>query len=50
VLVASGKHGTVAASGTTFKVHPNQDKGQEFLVEPGKAYVYGGPGDVELVK
>jgi hypothetical protein len=49
-LVAPGKVGAVAASGTSFKVHPDDDKAKEFLVDPGKAYLYGGPGDVEEVK
>ncbi len=48
-LVAPGKAGRVAASGKSYKVHPNDDKRQEFLVDPNKAYVYGGPGDIENV-
>lgn len=47
VLVASGNYGTVAASGTFFKIHPNDHKNEEFLVEPGHAYVYKGPGKLE---
>lgn len=49
-LVAPGKVGAVAASGVAFKIHPNDNKNQEFLVEPHKAYIYRGPGDVEEVK
>jgi hypothetical protein len=45
-LVAPEKAGAVAASGVTFKIHPNDNKDQEFLVEPHKAYIYFGPGDV----
>lgn len=50
VLVAPGKAGAVSASGVSFKIHPNDNKDQEFLVDPKKAYVYNGPGDVEEVK
>lgn len=49
-LIASGKYGPVAASGNTFKVHPNNNHDHEFLVEPGAAYVYGGPGDLTKAK
>lgn len=45
-LVAPNKVGAVAASGTVFKIHPNDNKDHEFLVEPHKAYVYFGPGDI----
>jgi hypothetical protein len=45
-LVAGHHYGTVAASGVQFKVHPNNNHDHEFLVEPGKAYVYNGPGKV----
>jgi hypothetical protein len=48
-LIARDHYGTVAASGVYFKVHPNGHKNQEFLVEPGKAYVYHGPGKIETV-
>lgn len=48
-LVAPGKVGAVMASGKAFKVHPDDKKEQEFLVTPGKAYVYRGPGDIEEV-
>lgn len=48
-LVAPDKSGTVAASGNFFKIHPNDHKGEEFLVRPGKAYVYRGPGDLEAL-
>jgi hypothetical protein len=44
--VASGYYGTVAASGVSFKIHPNKDKNAEFLVSPGEAYIYRGPGAV----
>jgi len=49
VLVAPNKHGTVAASGKFFKIHPDGNAGQEFLVAPKTAYVFNGPGDVEQV-
>lgn len=49
-LVAPGKVGSVAASGVSFKVHPNDNKKHEFLVDPRKAYIYNGPGDIEEVK
>jgi hypothetical protein len=48
-LVAPQHHGTVAASGSFFKVHPDDRKEEEFLVVPGKAYVYHGPGQLEAV-
>lgn len=48
-LVASGKPGIVSASGKAFKIHPNDNANQEFLVEPGKAYIYNGPGDIDPV-
>lgn len=48
-LVAPGTFGVVAASGAFFKIHPNDDKAQEFLVAPSKAYVYRGPGHVEPI-
>jgi len=47
--VAPSKNGKVAASGAFFKVHPNDKADQQFLVAPGKAYRYKGPGDVEEV-
>ena len=46
-LVGPGAYGTVAASGVFFKIHPNNNKDEEFLVAPGKAYVYSGPGRLE---
>lgn len=49
VLVAPGAHGVVAASGSFFKVHPNDDRESGFLVAPFNAYVYHGPGNVEKV-
>ena len=49
-LVAPGYYGTVAASGVSFKIHPNNKREAEFLVSPGKAYIYRGPGAVEQVK
>lgn len=49
-LAAPGRYTTVAASGAFYKIHPNDNKSHEFLVAPGKAYVYKGPGDVEEVK
>ncbi len=48
--VAPGKGGDVAASGNRFKIHPNDDKKLEFLVEPGGVYLYAGPGDIERIK
>lgn len=48
-LVAPGKVTALMASGVAFKVHPNDVKNHEFLVTPGKAYIYKGPGDVEEV-
>lgn len=49
-LVAPGRYGTVVASGKFFKVHPNDNKDLEFLVAPGKAYVYNGPGSINEVR
>ena len=43
-LVAEGKVGKVAASGSRFKVHIHDE---EYLVQPGRAYVYQGPGSFE---
>ncbi|MBM3526599.1 MAG: hypothetical protein FJX62_00770 [Alphaproteobacteria bacterium] len=48
-LVAPGFYGTVVASGKFFKVHPNNNKNEEFLVAPHKAYVYDGPGKLQTV-
>lgn len=48
-LVAPSYYGIVAASGEYYKIHPNDKKEQEFLVAPGRAYVYHGPGQVEPV-
>jgi hypothetical protein len=48
-LVAPGYYGVVAASGEFYKIHPNDKKEQEFLVAPGRAYVYNGPGQIESV-
>lgn len=48
-LVAADRSGTVAASGSFFKIHPNDHSAEEFLVKPGKAYVYHGPGDLEAL-
>ncbi|WP_049721663.1 hypothetical protein [Gilvimarinus polysaccharolyticus] len=36
--IADGYYGNGAASGTFFKIHPN-NKDDEFLVAPGNAYV-----------
>lgn len=47
--IAPQKSGMVAASGVFFKIHPNDDKSNEFLVAPGKAYVYRGAGDVSVL-
>lgn len=48
-LVAPGSYGVVAASGAFFKIHPNDNKAEEFLVAPFNAYVYQGAGKVEKV-
>ena len=48
--IASKWSGTVACSGTQFKVHPRNQAGEQKVVEPGKAYVYHGPGKWEQVK
>jgi len=48
-LIANEHFGTVAASGAFFKIHPDKNKDEEFLVEPGYAYVYTGPGKLEKV-
>lgn len=48
-MVASGKAGDVSASGDRYKVHPNDNHKAEFLVEPGKVYLYRGEGDVEQI-
>jgi hypothetical protein len=48
-LVAPGYYGVVAASGKFYKIHPNDKKEQEFLVAPGHAYVYNGPGQIQSV-
>lgn len=49
-LVAPGAHGEVAASGAFFKVHPNDNTNEEFLVAPHNAYVFSGPGNIEKVQ
>lgn len=49
-FIANGYYGNVAASGKSFKVHPNGNKDHEYLVDPNRAYVYRGPGKWELVK
>jgi hypothetical protein len=48
-LAAPNKAVAVAASGVAFKIHPNDNKQQEFLVDPGRAYIYNGPGDITPV-
>lgn len=48
--VANQHFGIVAASGAFFKIHPNGDSNQEFLVAPHAAYIYRGPGKLEKVK
>src|SRR5262249_37408576 len=45
--VANGKAGKVAASGSQFKIHINDNKNEESLVKPGKSYVYSGRGSFE---
>lgn len=47
--VAPKKYGAVVASGSHFKIHPDDNKNHEFMVSPGKAYVYNGPGDVDAL-
>jgi hypothetical protein len=49
-LVAPGYYGRVAASGVSFKIHPNNKREAEFIVSPGNAYIYRGPGPVEQVR
>ena len=49
-LVAPDYYGTAAASGKFYKVMPNKNKDEEFLVAPNKAYIYRGPGKIEEVK
>jgi len=49
VLVAPGHRGIVAASGVYFKIHPNNNRDAEFLVEPMQAYVFHGYGKVEPI-
>ena len=49
VLVADGYYGSVVASGKFFKIHPNDNKSEEFLVAPHTAYIYSGPGKLEKV-
>ncbi|MDB4778095.1 hypothetical protein OAG68_01435 [bacterium] len=49
VKVAPGYFGSVAASGTVFKIDPDNNKDNEFLVAPEKGYVFKGPGKVEKV-
>ncbi|MBL4906692.1 MAG: hypothetical protein JKX94_04510 [Sneathiella sp.] len=48
-LIADAHRGSVAASGVLFKIHPNSNKDAEFLVAPGKAYIFHGQGKVEEV-
>lgn len=47
--VAPGYYGAVSASGTKFKINPDKNVDDQFEVEPGKAYVYEGPGAVSPV-
>ncbi len=46
-LAAPQTQAVVAASGVYFKILPEGNKAHEFLVAPGKAYVYRGPGNIE---
>jgi hypothetical protein len=48
-LIGSHWHGDVAASGIQFKIHPDNNRDHEFLVEPGHAYTYHGAGTVKVV-
>lgn len=47
--IASGYAGEIAAGGSVFKVHPNNEGKHEFLVKPNRAYIYRGPGKIEPV-
>lgn len=47
--IAPGTYGMVAASGSFFKILPNDNKNEEFLVSPNKAYVFSGPGNVQAL-
>ena len=47
VTVARGWSGEIAASGKSFKVRPNNQANAEFIVTPGKAYIYYGVGKVK---
>lgn len=47
LTVARGWSGEIAASGKTFKVRPNNQANAEFIVTPGKAYIYYGVGKVK---
>ena len=48
-LIADHYCGSVAASGSFFKIHPNGNSAEEFLVAPHKAYIYDGPGKLRKV-
>ena len=44
--VAPGYYGVVACSGTQYKINPDKEADNQFIIEPGKAYVYEGPGRI----
>lgn len=47
--IASGYAGTIAAGGSNFKVFADNKGDAEFLVKPGRAYIFHGKGAVEEV-
>ncbi|WP_067149223.1 hypothetical protein [Pseudotamlana agarivorans] len=44
INITHGNYGTITASGKYFKIHPDKNKINEFLVVPNEAYIYKGPG------
>ncbi|WP_194767509.1 hypothetical protein [Tamlana sp. I1] len=46
VKIAHGSYGTITAYGKYFKIHPDKNKVNEFLVAPNEAYIYKGPGEL----
>lgn len=45
--IANGYSGEIAAGGSTFKVHPDDNEKNEFLVKPRHAYVFKGAGKID---
>ncbi|MEP6018898.1 MAG: hypothetical protein ABJ251_10525 [Paracoccaceae bacterium] len=45
--IATGYCGEIAAGGSVFKVHPDKNGKNEFLVKPGHAYVFKGAGKID---